>query len=1060
MSSRDTPPPPRGKKNGSNLPGGVLGNFHNGQPGVQGPQVNLERSKLFQSSMAGVYYLQQDIVDRPVQVQRPLNHVAIPGPDTARVRPASGVHLAPGRDNASIEITEDEHKELDDLTEERDDAHKALERAQRRLDDAQQRVSQRLQWTRVLHDSSNFRTNQQLRPATSATDTNSRFTTTSSLGKRSNGNRGENKDENGSLQTGSRTRRRPNSEHTTEFSGPPHTSAGNALRSLHTLGRRRHLHPSPTMRPPGPQAGTFHQAFTHGGAASTYDDSYLQDHLPNPFSTAAHTQRPPETRGYPFYTIPITGKRSRDDSDTNDGASWNGDEGPNEAQTEEPPKVMPLTKRQKKRQEMVSEGKDIPKDDEKVKGVIKVEDGNLFHLHNGKWEPAAYHHERRLGLFAREAVKGTYTYPPTAGTKEEDKTAYHPHYANINMSVREGRPHLLYQWDPPKEQTPFIHPGLMRDPEDGILLLDANNHPIFDWPELPKTISAQVEGFWLEYWWRLNRHIRIEDVLARCPEMTQRKDSTLYRPIATRSAYGNSRSKDRLAAGTRSWEQKEGSKEIKAQYERIMPNKVLAEIAHRGTTTFFRDLTPKETSAICHINKGKGTALSRAGNKKLSEAKKKERKAKSDPELEAIYRRLLREQHDADRLDPRWAQEGGPDPGWAFPDPAAGSARVGTATTTGYGQSVNTQIPGPANNASNDTTFFENEGDTTLVEDDQTYPANHGFNHSYASTQSIGHYDGVQGSIAQQGIIGNTTDPGPGYHWLVPNTPQEKLSITNALENARQSCRVMTRDDPPRTNANDCYMNQFHELEEWLNNKLSSTDPGKALPVLHPWINWYGGWDAWNSMDLNYDDLQLFEYQSHGKLNEETNTGKKPEREQHTLGLDFNPAHVRTRQDQGILAPNKIRALKDSLKHDPAAVRKDPTSSANAGAPPGYVAAKSLQHAAEPDRPLWEMPLIQQPNEFDGPLYQMEGNPTFSQDQNAIFDSAEFLGTPDRDFENFMSNMPKKESPPGDAPGPDDHLNENYWQQDLRESPVRDGGIDELFGDMEDMPRGNDFLTQ
>ncbi|KAI4248321.1 MAG: hypothetical protein L6R42_009299 [Xanthoria sp. 1 TBL-2021] len=122
MSSLDTSPPPEAK-NENNLPGGVRGNFHNGQLGVQGPQVNLER------------------IDRPARVQRALNHVAIPGPDTARVRPGSGVHLAPGRDNASIEITEDEHKELDDLTEERDDAHKALERAQRRLDDAQQRVS-------------------------------------------------------------------------------------------------------------------------------------------------------------------------------------------------------------------------------------------------------------------------------------------------------------------------------------------------------------------------------------------------------------------------------------------------------------------------------------------------------------------------------------------------------------------------------------------------------------------------------------------------------------------------------------------------------------------------------------------------------------------------------------------------------------------------------------------------------------------------------------------------------------------------------------------------------
>lgn len=393
-----------------------------------------------------------------------------------------------------------------------------------------------------------------------------------------------------------------------------------------------------------------------------------------------------------------------------------------------------------------------------------------------------------------------------------------------------------------------------------------------------------------------------------------------------------------------------------------MPNKVLAEIAHRGTTTFFRDLSPKETSAICHINRGKGTAPSRAGNKKLGEKEKKERKAKSDLELERIYRRLLQEKHDADQSDLRWAQEGGPDPGFAFPDPATGTAQLNAETTVRDGHLINTQIPGPANN----TPFLENEGDTTLVEEDPA--ANHGFGQSYPSTQSNHGYGDVQGSTAQQNTIGNSTGLGPGFYWLAPKTPQDKAHLKDALENACQACRVMTGDDPPPTNENECYMNQFRGLEEWLESKLSSTDPGKPIPVLLPHKNWYlGGWGGWNRMASNY-----------------------------TSGGDSHSTHT-----------------DDPFEYDLATAKDDPDSKATTGAPPGYVAAELSQHGFGPDRPLLETPVIQQPNPFDDPQYQMVGSPTLSQDEDAPFDPTQLFGPPDPEFEHFMSSISKKEASHG-----------------------------------------------
>ena len=575
---------------GEHLSVGVLGDLDNGHSRDQGSHVNLEQSKLSIPSMAGRFHLPHGLDDHHAQIQRPLDHIAALRQDTARFQSAFEVHRAPGSNDAYAgEMTEDEHKELDRLTGDRDLASRALERAQHRLDDACQRVNQRMQQSRVLRNSSNARSNQQLRPSMLGTDTNSRFTTTSYLGKRRNNKRDENDDENGSLQTGSKTKRQHNAEHTTEFSGPPHISSGNTLRSLHGLGRRRRdLHPSSLTRPSISQAKSFYQASTQGDASdyspdraeasqglsihhdptsrssqlelddvSAYDrdgdeqqglgyqvaqtqnlqhldylgyvaddQEWVEDPMNlgqqpyhsssgvitgirdtgaantydnlDPFSTGAPTRQPQKPRGYHLSSTPITGKRSRDDSDTIHEGFGNGDEGPNDRHSEGPQNEMPPTKRQKKRLALAAEGKDIPKDDEKVKGIVEEDQyGNLVHLHQGTWEPAAYHEDRRAGLLARAAAKGAYTYPPNAGTKELDRTSFHPLYANINMNVREGRPHLLYQWDPPKEQTPYVHPGLMRDPEDGILLLDRNNHPILDWPELPSCISAQVDGFWL-----------------------------------------------------------------------------------------------------------------------------------------------------------------------------------------------------------------------------------------------------------------------------------------------------------------------------------------------------------------------------------------------------------------------------------------------------------------------------------------------------------------------------------------------------------------------------------
>ncbi|KAL8991662.1 MAG: hypothetical protein Q9169_007770 [Polycauliona sp. 2 TL-2023] len=736
MSSQDRPP---GRNSNQRLPGEVRGDLYNGRSAAQRLNVHVDQNTDTSRSPQDTNY----------------DAASLPGTtniqDEGSPEPSSF---------SAADLTEAEYNQLEALRDERERAQSALDRSVRRLHSFEQRLNLRVKESRTLRPKRNFQINRRVGPCISVSESNSGIPkTTSAQGKRSIEDR-DNKDENGSNQTGPRKR-------TANVSGSASVSNSTAQHGFPPLlGRRRHNHPSPhstararlsggvsrqayphdsiasgtssttglfelpqkTLRydgaqtPGSPQSGSLEHNETREWVNDSTNFRQQSNDGTTDHDIAVHNQLTQSLRGsayLPNYApaptsaaaSPFSRKRSRDESETTDQVFGLADDA-SEAQLD-----LPLTKRQTKRQKMAALGKELPRDDEKAKGKVEQDEyGQLWTQHQGSLVKVAYHHERRQGLYARAAAQGRYTYPQMQGIREEDKTSFHRDYTNIDMKLRHGRPHLLYTWDPPEnrlqDRLQMPHPGFMVDPEDNMLLIDINNHLISAWPQLPDTISSQIDGTWLEYWWRLNPNIRIEDVLARCPPMKQKTSSSLYRVLATKSAYGNARSKARLAIGTIAWEQKEGSQEIRAQLERIMPNKVLAEIAHRGTTSWFRDLTTKECDAIVHINRGKGSAPLRAGNKKLGQAEQSRRKAKKDPVAEACFHRLLQEKYVADQREPRWAQPGGPDPGFAFADPASNTTQPSTAATMGYGQPLNMHNLIPTNND------FDNDPDaSTLVND-------------------------------------------------------------------------------------------------------------------------------------------------------------------------------------------------------------------------------------------------------------------------------------------------------------------------------------------------------
>ncbi|KAL9584510.1 MAG: hypothetical protein Q9212_002074 [Teloschistes hypoglaucus] len=325
--------------------------------------------------------------------------------------------------------------------------------------------------------------------------------------------------------------------------------------------------------------------------------------------------------------------------------------GDDEASPEEP---SPKTKRQKRLARGIREGKDMGSDN-KEKGQIRFDEhGNMMCCIDFEWLPAVYHHDRRERLLELAEQNGRlqYTYDQVHGLDSHDRTAYHPSYVDVNMKERNGRPRILYMWDPPTHRAKCERdPGYMVDPDDNnVVLIDKNNHPIRNHKELPVVISGQVPGVWMELWRRMNPNITNADIVARTPDTTCLGVGKKHHAL-TQQAFNNRTRRDRVLLGTRAWSEREGSEQIQAQLRAIMPARVLRELKGRGTTADWRDLTNEEITAVVSVNRGRGSALLRAGARRLDKKTKGQRDGIANARDEAVLARLMREKRREDEKD-------------------------------------------------------------------------------------------------------------------------------------------------------------------------------------------------------------------------------------------------------------------------------------------------------------------------------------------------------------------------------------------------------------------------
>ena len=179
---------------------------------------------------------------------------------------------------------------------------------------------------------------------------------------------------------------------------------------------------------------------------------------------------------------------------------------------------------------------------------------------------------------------------------------------------------ILFEIEPRERAGPITRPGNMT--RNGRVVLDIDNHPVTDWPDLPATISSMIEGGRMEAMTRLNPRLTQKDFRARMPPMTVLK-SGRSKALCGLSALGQKTGRFRKAMGIVAWKVRDGSEAIRS----YVVNKLSTQDRQAGTTAGLGELSKEEQEEACEPNRGR--FLSRAGTRLLSPSARQARMQKT-----------------------------------------------------------------------------------------------------------------------------------------------------------------------------------------------------------------------------------------------------------------------------------------------------------------------------------------------------------------------------------------------------------------------------------------------
>jgi hypothetical protein len=132
------------------------------------------------------------------------------------------------------------------------------------------------------------------------------------------------------------------------------------------------------------------------------------------------------------------------------------------------------------------------------------------------------------------------------------------------------------------------------------LVLDSwTNKPMLDYPEIPSTLSSELEGWHLEAICRSNLAIKNDDVLSRMPPIVNKK--TKLEQVMNYSTLNMRKKRFRARTACLAWDIRPGSDKVNDLVRALVP----AEHKAANSTKGFRDLTADEERLLWPTDKGK-----------------------------------------------------------------------------------------------------------------------------------------------------------------------------------------------------------------------------------------------------------------------------------------------------------------------------------------------------------------------------------------------------------------------------------------------------------------------
>ena len=167
---------------------------------------------------------------------------------------------------------------------------------------------------------------------------------------------------------------------------------------------------------------------------------------------------------------------------------------------------------------------------------------------------------------------------------------------------REQWPEILHQIRQRPEQKQGTKASIWL--YNGMIVIDPDNHPVLDYPEIPVTCSSELEGWYMQAIKRSNHRISTRDFRARMPHLVGRSQRPLYRV----NAISMRMTRFRAEAGCQVWELRAGSRVINDYMMDLYPTRCI-EI---NSTRDFPGLTKSQTATMNQLLKGQFPERARA----------------------------------------------------------------------------------------------------------------------------------------------------------------------------------------------------------------------------------------------------------------------------------------------------------------------------------------------------------------------------------------------------------------------------------------------------------------